>query len=299
MSTFSGGGAPVHRGRRAALVARVRPGAGVRTRISDDRLWLPYAATHYLAVTSDQTVLDEIVPFLDGPALRPGQNNASFVPGAATQRGTLFEHCARAIDRSLTVGAHGLPLIGTGDWNDGMNRVGVNGKGESVWLAWFLHTNLIAWASLAAARGEHARAASWKAHASAIKVAVEREAWDGAWYTRAFFDDGTALGVAGGDACAITAIAQSWSVMSGAGDPARVRQAMGAVDEQLVRRRDNLSPPADSALRPHGARTRLYQRLRARCPRERRPVHTCRRLDSNRIRRSSATAIEPRHCSAC
>jgi cyclic beta-1,2-glucan synthetase len=230
-------------------------GAGVRTRISDDALWLPYAATHYLAVTSDQAVLDEIVPFLDGAALKPGQTESYFEPGAATQRGTLFEHCTRALDRSLAVGAHGLPLIGTGDWNDGMNRVGAGGKGESVWLAWFLHTNLVSWASVAAARGEDARAAAWTAHANELKAAVEREAWNGEWYTRAFFDDGTPVGVAGADACAIAAIAQSWSVISGAGDAVRVRQAMRAVDEHLVRRHDNLSlvltPPFDhTALQP-------------------------------------------------
>ncbi len=229
-------------------------GAGVRTRISDDLLWLPYAATHYLDVTDDRAILDDSVAFLDGAALTPGQLE-SFSEPATTTKGTLFEHCARAIDRSLAVGAHGLPLMGTGDWNDGMNRVGVNGKGESVWLAWFLHSVLSSWVPVALSRGETARATAWAAHAQALEGAVEREAWDGQWYRRAFFDDGTPLGVAGADACAIDAIAQSWSVISGTADPARARQAMESVDQQLVDRKNKLvrllTPPfAHTTLEP-------------------------------------------------
>jgi cyclic beta-1,2-glucan synthetase len=224
-------------------------GRGVRTRISDDLLWLPYVAGHYLDVTGDQQILDEGAAFLDGPLLAAGQGESYFEPRVAAQRGTLFEHCARALDRSLAVGVHGLPLMGTGDWNDGMNRVGAGGKGESVWLAWFLHTVLVTWVPLAMARNEHARADAWSAHAIALKEAIEREAWDGEWYRRAYFDDGTPLGSAGNDACAIDSIAQSWSVMSGAASPDRARRAMASLYQRLVRRQDRLilllTPPFD------------------------------------------------------
>ncbi len=232
-------------------------GRGVRTRISDDLLWLPYAATHYLDVTGDRALLDEVIPFLEGAELAPDQTESYFEPRVAAERGTLFEHCARALDRSLAVGAHGLPLMGTGDWNDGMNRVGVLGKGESVWLAWFLHDVLSAWAPVAAARGEgeRERAEQWAAHAKALQAAIERNAWDGSWYRRAYFDDGTPLGTSGAAACAIDSIAQSWGVLSGAADPIRAKRAMEALDERLVRRHDDmvllLTPPFDhTALEP-------------------------------------------------
>ena len=129
-------------------------GRGVRTRISDDRVWLPYVVAHYVEVTGDRGVLDEMIPFLEGPALHEGEHEAFFQPAVSDQRATLFEHCARALDQSLARGSHGLPLIGTGDWNDGMNRVGEQGKGESIWLGWFLHAALTGFARLADGRGE-------------------------------------------------------------------------------------------------------------------------------------------------
>ena len=226
-------------------------GRGVRTRISDDLLWLPYAVVQFIEASADTEILGQIIPFLEGETLAEGQNEAYFQPRVSQTRATLFEHCARALDRSLAVGTHGLPLMGTGDWNDGMNRVGEMGKGESVWLGWFLHTILWEFAKIADSRGEHKRAEAWRVHVSVLKAALERDGWDGEWYRRAYFDNGAPLGSAGNMECRIDSIAQSWGVISGAAEPSRLARAMAAVNQQLVHRRDGLilllAPPFDNS----------------------------------------------------
>ena len=211
-------------------------GQGVRTRITDDRAWLSYCAAHYVETTGDAALLDEIVPFLDGPQLHEGETDSFFPPSPSGTSAPFYEHCARALDQSLARGAHGLPLIGTGDWNDGMNRVGAAGRGESIWLGWFLQVTLTKFAVIAEARGDGLRARSWRVHADALRAALERDGWDGDWYRRGFFDDGTPLGSAVNQECRIDSIAQSWAVLSGAADPDRARRAMAAVDDHLIRR---------------------------------------------------------------
>lgn len=224
-------------------------GQGVRTRISDDRIWLAYACLQYINVTGDVSILEEQVLFLEGAKLEPQQHESYFLPATSDDSATLFEHCARGLDASLALGMHGLPLIGTGDWNDGMNRVGEQGRGESVWLGWFLNTTLTGFAAVASARNEPARAAKWLTHAATLAVSLEREAWDGEWYRRGYFDDGTAFGSVSNEECRIDSIAQSWSVLSGAANPARTVQAMQQVETQLIRRNEGLAllftPPFD------------------------------------------------------
>jgi cyclic beta-1,2-glucan synthetase len=214
-------------------------GQGIQTRVSDDRVWLAYVTAHYLEVTGDNAVLDEQVPFLSGGPLPPGTLE-NFTAPATGDSATLFEHCVRALDSSLKVGVHGLPLFGSGDWNDGMNRVGVLGKGESVWLGWFLHATLMRFAAIAEARGAPPTAEHWRKSAAAVQQAIEREAWDGDWYRRGYYDDGTVLGSSSSDECRIDSVAQSWAVISGAAQRQRAVQAMSAVDTHLVRRDDAL-----------------------------------------------------------
>jgi cellobiose phosphorylase len=208
-------------------------GAGVRTRITDDLFFLPLVAHHYVTVTGDAALLDEQVPFLNAPVLGPKQEEDFNVP-AISSPATLYEHCVRVLEHVDRVGPHGLPLMGTGDWNDGMNKVGAHGQGESVWNGWFILTVLKAFAELADRRGEAARAAWCRERAERLRVALEAHAWDGHWYRRAYFDDGTPLGSATNDECQIDALPQAWSVISGAGNPERSRQAMATVDERLV-----------------------------------------------------------------
>lgn len=224
-------------------------GRGVRTHFSDDLLWLPFVVSYYLEVTKDFSILDEEVPFIEGPPLRPDQEDSYYTPAISQQTATLYEHCARALDRSLKVGVHGLPLIGCGDWNDGMNRVGKEGKGESVWLGWFLYINLKRFVLHAQAREDSARAIQWNHHRDYLKQALETHGWDGDWYRRAYYDDGTPLGSANSSECRIDSLSQTWAVISGAGDPARSRHAMQALERLLVRRQDKIvllfTPPFD------------------------------------------------------
>lgn len=209
-------------------------GEGVRTHFSDDLLWLPYACAWYVAVTGDAAILDEQIAFIDGPAIPEGAEDAYYAPQASAQSATLFEHCARTLDRSLSIGAHGLPLMGTGDWNDGMNRVGHEGRGESVWLAWFLCRVVQDFEPLARARGDTRRADSWLAARQGWIGALHKDGWDGAWFRRAFFDNGAPLGSAANSECRIDLIAQAWAVLSGASSDEFTVPAMQAMNDQLV-----------------------------------------------------------------
>ncbi|MBZ9675101.1 GH36-type glycosyl hydrolase domain-containing protein [Mesorhizobium sp. ES1-1] len=212
-----------------------RTGAGVRTMISDDVVWLAHATARYLLVTDDTTILEEQLPFIEGQKLGEGEHDAFFTPEISEKTVSLYEHCARALDLAISRSSPaGLPLILGGDWNDGMNRVGEHGRGESVWLGWFLLKTLGDFAAIAKSEGDTEHAEAWTSHADALKRALENTAWDGEWYRRGSFDDGTPLGSHTSEECKIDSIAQSWSVLSGEGDPARSKTAMAQATRLLV-----------------------------------------------------------------
>jgi len=213
---------------------------GIRTRFADDLLWLPYIAAFYVASTGDAGVLDESAPFVTAEQLAPGEDEVFLVPRDSGERASVYEHCCRSIDRSLTRGAHGLPLMGTGDWNDGMNRVGREGRGESVWLGFFLAGILDDFIPFCDARGDADRAARYRAYRAGLGEALNDGGWDGGWYRRAYYDNGAPLGSAANDECRIDAIAQAWAVLSAVAPPERAEQALDAMEAHLVSEREGI-----------------------------------------------------------
>ena len=224
---------------------------GTRTKFSDDLLWLPYVTNEYMRITEDRDILDVEATFLEDELLKEFEDERYGIPAFSTKKATVYVHCIKAIEKSLKFGAHGLPLIGSGDWNDGMNTVGNRGMGESVWLAWFLYTILKSFSPICLARGEKELSKKYEDISQQLSEAIEKNAWDGNWYRRAYFDNGVPLGSIENSEWKIDAIAQSWAVISGAGEPEKSKQAMHSLEHYLVKREEGLikllTPPFDSS----------------------------------------------------
>ncbi len=234
---------------------------GVRTRFADDLLWLPLVTAKYVEITGDESIWAEETGFLEDEPLGAEEQERYGIPRISMEKASILQHCWRAIDHSLRFGEHGLPLMGSGDWNDGMNKVGYQGRGESVWMGWFLYTILMKFAPLTEARGEGERANRYLREAKRLAHVLHQSAWDGEWYRRAYFDDGTPLGSSGNEECRIDSISQSWSVISGAADPQRAGEAMRAVGDYLVRKEDRmilLLTPAFDRMLPDPGYIRSY-----------------------------------------
>jgi cellobiose phosphorylase len=230
-------------------------GRGVRTHCSDDLLWLPFATAHYVVSTGDLSIMQEVIPFLHAEPLKPGEHER-YGQFPAGEEGTFYEHCLRAISKGTTAGIHGIPLMGSHDWNDGMNSVGDKGRGESIWLGWFLSTTLQDFGRVCKQMDDPERAEEFRIRAQKIVSAIETSGWDGEWYRRAYFDDGFPLGSKRNDECQIDSLGQSWSVISRRGDASRAAQAMEAVQNHLVDRKNELvlllKPPFDKTSRNPG-----------------------------------------------
>ena len=236
-------------------------GRGVRTKCSDDYLWLPLVTARYIRATGDSGILGENAPYLRGRPLKDDEESYYDLPDISPETGTLYEHCLKSILYGLKFGAHRLPLMGSGDWNDGMDRVGLKGRGESVWLGFFLHLVLKEFGPLAEMKNDPAVVKRLADETAALRLSLEEHAWDGQWYRRAYFDDGSPLGSAQNQECRIDAVAQSWSALSGAGEPGRVREAMAALSENLVDRQSKiirlLTPPFEKG-EPHPGYIKNY-----------------------------------------